>query len=197
MTSSQPPPVNLPGEYHEALYWKISENRWRTILMNVVALILFVLSVGLFLTWREFWRPAPFELIFFAPDIFWLIGAVFATLILHELVHGVAIRYFGARPKYGILWRGLMFYATAPGYAFKRNQYLVVALAPLIAGSAIFLFLLALPLNSNLAWTLTVCAASNFSGAVGDMWISLVVWRYPASARVLDEQDGMRIFTRV
>ena len=38
------------------------------------------------------------------------------------------------------------------------------------------------------------CASLNAAGASGDVWMALVVARYPARAYVIDERDGMRIF---
>jgi hypothetical protein len=41
---------------------------------------------------------------------------------------------------------------------------------------------------------LAVSAAINAAGAVGDLWISRVVLRYPKESFVMDERDGVRIF---
>lgn len=195
MDSAQPTPSNLPEGYHEDLYWKLSEDMRRVILMNLAALVLLVGGGLLFLRWRRIWYPKPFAFNLHLADLLMLLGAIPLTYVLHELTHGVTMRLFGARAKYGILWKGLMFYATAPGYAFKRDQYLIVLLAPLIVGSGLALVLLASPLSNKLAFGIAICAAVNFSGAVGDAWISWLVYRYPSNTYIVDEQDGMRIFT--
>lgn len=167
------------------------------VLINLAALVMFVLGSMLFLRWWRIWNPEPFSFNLPILEIILLLGAILLTYILHELVHGIAIQLFGGRPEYGVIWRGMMFYATAPGYAFTRNQYLGVALAPLVIGSGLAVVLLTLPIGVKLAWGLAICAAINLSGAVGDVWISLLVSRYSPSARVVDEQDGMRIFTLI
>jgi hypothetical protein len=86
-----------------------------------------------------------------------------------------------------------MFYATSPGYAFRRNDYLVVILAPLVGLSllALMVILFAPP---EVALLLALCATVNGAGAVGDLWILLITLRYPERAYVMDERDGMRIF---
>lgn len=195
MDSTQPTPGNLPEGYHEDIYWKLSEDMRRVILMNLAALVLLVGSNLLFLRWRRLWYPGPFTFNLHLTDLLMLLGAILLTYVLHELTHGARMQLFGAHAQYGILWKGLMFYATAPGHAFKRNQYLSILLAPLIVGSGLALILLALPFSNKLAFGIAVCAAINFSGAVGDAWISLLVWRYPPNSFIVDEQDGMRIFT--
>jgi hypothetical protein len=34
----------------------------------------------------------------------------------------------------------------------------------------------------------------NASGAVGDLWITMIVLRYPTIAYIMDERDGIRVF---
>jgi hypothetical protein len=38
------------------------------------------------------------------------------------------------------------------------------------------------------------CGVVNASGAVGDLWMTLIALRYPARSRMMDERDGMRVF---
>ena len=113
---------------------------------------------------------------------------------LHELTHGMAMQIFGAKPKFGILWKGLMFYATSPEYAYHRNNYVVIALAPLIFIS--ILAVLGIWLLQGTLWIalLGICGTLNASGAVGDMWITMIVLRYANTAYVIDERDGIRLF---
>jgi Putative zincin peptidase len=87
-----------------------------------------------------------------------------------------------------------MFYATSPGYAYRRNDYVVTALAPFVFLST--LFVLGMWLLQGTLWValLGICGVLNAAGAIGDMWISMIVLRYPATALVMDERDGMRVF---
>jgi hypothetical protein len=104
------------------------------------------------------------------------------------------MRIFGARPKYGILWKGLMFYATSPGYAYHRNAYIVIALAPFVLIS--LLVILGMWALQGTAWValLGICGTINASGAIGDLWITMMVVRYAAQAYVMDEREGTRVF---
>jgi zinc transporter ZupT len=45
-------------------------------------------------------------------------------------------------------------------------------------------------------WTtlFIICGAVNASGAIGDMWMAQIALRYPSTARMMDERDGMRVF---
>jgi hypothetical protein len=128
------------------------------------------------------------------------IGLAFAgivlTLILHELIHGLAMRLYGARPRYGVIWKGLMFYATSPGFAYRRNSYIVIALAPFVVIS--FLVVLGMGLLQGTLWValLAVCGTINASGAIGDLYMTMIVLRYASTARVIDERDGIRVYMK-
>jgi len=183
-----------PFGYREILYWKISEKPSRLLLMNLLSVPLLglglVIFFGLALVFR--WLPSSFRLSI-VHYLGLLVGLVL-VLVLHELAHGIAMRLFGARPRYGVMWEKAMFFATAPGFAFPRRQYLVIALAPLVSLS--LLAILGMWLLAGSAWVLplALAAAINASGAIGDLWISAMVLRYPPHAYIIDEQDGMRVF---
>jgi hypothetical protein len=123
-----------------------------------------------------------------------LFGLQLLVAFLHEGVHGLAMRFFGAHPAFGFLPKGLMFYATSPGYAYTRIQYFWVAIAPLLILN--LLFFLALFLRAGLAGStiLAVLAALNTGGAVGDLWVLAILRKFPSHAYVMDEKDGMRVF---
>ena len=50
--------------------------------------------------------------------------------------------------------------------------------------------------GSNWVALLALCAIINGSGAAGDLWMASIVLRYPRSAYVVDEKDGMRVLVR-
>jgi len=192
--SARPPqPGAVPANYREVLYWRITQSTWKLTLVNLLSLVMLGLMGLVFVGWVVLLNRMPKGLSFGLPQAFVLIVSVAATLVLHELAHGLAMVAYGARPTFGVLWQGLMFYATSPGHAFRRNDYLVVILAPLVGLSllALMVILFAPP---AVALLLALCATVNGAGAVGDLWILLITLRYPGRAYVMDERDGMRIF---
>ena len=104
------------------------------------------------------------------------------------------MKVFGAKPKYGIIWKGLMFFATSPEYAYCRNNYVVIALAPLIFMSG--LVVLGMWLLQGTVWVvlLGICGMINASGGAGDISIAFIVLHYEHTAYVIDERDGIRLF---
>jgi hypothetical protein len=123
-----------------------------------------------------------------------MILGILLTLVFHEFTHGLFMQLFGAKPRYGVLWKQAMFYATSPGFAYRRNDYVLIALAPLVFLSV--LVVLGMWLLQGTLWValLSVCGVMNASGAVGDMWITAIVLRHANTAYVMDERDGVRVF---
>jgi hypothetical protein len=112
----------------------------------------------------------------------------------HEYVHGLAIRYCGGTPHYGV---GLSHFVLPYAYAttsheFSRNQFVGVALAPLVVLSGVGV---AAMLVFEWGW-LVVPLAANAGGAVGDVWMTLTVLAYPEHVRVTDHATGVRIVGR-
>jgi Putative zincin peptidase len=187
---------SLPGKpdsnFKEELYWKISEKSSRLVWLNLLSIPLAVVfGIGFFIFVQLIGRSPKFVLRNDEILIF-LIGIV-AVLAVHEFVHGLIMQSFGARPRYGFFLKGLMFYAKAPGYAFKRNQYIIIVLGPLVSLTILAgLGIVVLP-SAPIGWVIALWAIINASAANADLWITTIVLRYPASSYVVDERDGMRI----
>ena len=186
----------LPENYQEVLSWKVTGKPIRVIVLNIVGVILFVIFGMIFssIAIRVGKLPSDGNLQFGLGEMGLAIAGIVVTFVLHELTHGLVMQLFGAKPKYGIIWKGLMLYATSPGYTYRRNNYVVIALAPFLFISA--LVVLGMWILQGTAWValLAICGVVNASGAVGDMWITMIVLRYAATAYVMDERDGIRVF---
>jgi hypothetical protein len=187
----------LPDDYQEVLSWKVTGKPMRVIVLNIIGILLFVVYGMIFsrLAFSVGKMPSEGAFRIGLSEIGLTLVGIALTLFLHELTHGLTMQVFGASPKYGIIWKGLMLYATSPGYAYRRNNYVVIALAPLVLIS--ILVVLGMWLLQGTLWVvlLGLCGAVNASGAIGDMWITMVVLRYPATAYVMDERDGIRVFS--
>jgi len=197
---------SVPGQYRQVLYWTIKQSPGRLILMQVLMIPLVIVFVIIFSFLAA--QVGDFELgslqIRILSDtwlrsvaigLVWLAGLA-GTIVLHELVHGITMKRFGAWPQYGVLWRYLAFYATSPGYAFRRNSYLTVALAPLVVISLLAVLGMVLVRGTEWVVLLALCGIINGSGAIGDLWMSSIALRYPRDAYVVDEKDGFRILVQ-
>lgn len=187
-------PGKPPPDYKEVHYWKISEKTGRVVIMNLLSIPLaIVFGIGFFVFVVLFGRPQEFTGGILNFGLILIIGII-VVVVLHELAHGIAMQSYGARAKYGFIWKGLMFYATSPGFAFPRNQYIVIILAPLVSLSILACLGILVLAGTPMIWLLAVWATINGSAAIGDLWILTIALRYPSYAYVMDEHDGMRVF---
>lgn len=192
------PPIlvsgSLPNDYQEVLYWRVTGKPARVITIQILAFIALVIFGFVFFRLAVSLGNLPAQISFGLGEMGAVLLGVLLAMGLHELTHGLTMQAFGAKPKYGILWKGLMLYATSPGYAYPRNNYIVIALAPFVVISA--LVIIGMWLLQGTLWVplLALCGIFNASGAIGDMWMTMIVLRYPATAYVMDERDGLRLF---
>jgi len=192
------PPIpvsgSLPNDYQEVLTWRVTGKPGRMLSIQIMAAISLAIFGFVFFRLAVSLGKLPTQITFGLGEI----GAVFLGILLamglHELTHGLVMQMFGAKPKYGILWKGMMLYATTPGYAYPRASYIVIALAPFVFIST--LVIIGMWLLQDTLWVplLAICGIFNASGAIGDIWMTLIALRYPATAYVMDERDGLRLF---
>jgi len=185
------------ADYGQVLYWKLSDHKMLLVALNVVGVLLIGGAFAMFAAWARLWHSGNLSTAMTTWQMMGIWVGIALTIVLHELTHGLALRSYGARPKYGVMWKEMMFYATAPGHAFRRNAYLVIALAPLVGLSVLGLILLALPLPGWLLWIIIFCASLNAGSAIGDLWLVRVALGYPPVALIVDEKDGLRVFMPV
>jgi hypothetical protein len=186
----------LPDGYQEIFYLRVTEGR-NLLWLNFLSLGLLILSLLLFFGWLLVYHTLGAPLVIsHLPDHFpALIGLGIAILVfvLHEWIHGLAIQYYGHKPRYGIKpLKGVLF-ATADNAYFWRDQYLVVMLAPLV-GISLLGILLSLVFPAGASLWLILAAAMNVAGATGDIWMAYHTLRFDHDHLFRDEEDGMRVF---
>lgn len=180
------------SDYKEVLNWNITEKANHIVAMNLLAIpVALVFGIWFFMFARTVGKAQ--KLTWSGNEtLVFLIGSIM-VIALHEFVHAVAMQAFGAKSKYGFWGKGLMFYAKAPGHAFKRNQYVIILLSPLVILSVLACCGILIQPGTSIVWLLAIWAIINASAASGDLWITAIVLRYPSYAKVADERDGMRI----
>lgn len=120
------------------------------------------------------------------------LGLMVLVIVPHEFCHGLAIRAFGGEPRYGF---GVAYFVFPYAFAttdtrVSRNQFVLIALAPLVILTGI-----GLPLMVVFEWTwLAFPLALNAGGAVGDIWMALTLLSYPSTVTVLDTTTGLEVY---
>ena len=126
--------------------------------------------------------------------LLWLVISVvgyFLMLPLHEALHGAAFLLWGGKPYFGAKLPYAL-YCGAKEQLFRRNQYVVVGLAPLVVitlAGIVVTFIAPVAAAYILAMTV-----GNVSGAAGDIWSVARMLRRPATTLVEDTESGYRMW---
>jgi hypothetical protein len=165
--------------------------RWNIvgIALTVAGLVLFALPMLL----RS--GPTGVSVDFGLMDILVITLVTTALMGVHEGIHGLVMRMFGARPTFGAMLVGHVvpaFYATAAGHRFTRRQYLLIAAAPAVSISLVGFIACFSPWGGYLIVPLAI----HFGGCVGDGFAVLRTLREPATTRCEDLRDGVRFYRK-
>ena len=134
----------------------ISKNKWIVVALNLLGLALFVLSVlifsklaGLLMGLRLGTIPEKVEFTITFREILFFLLAMVATLVIHELIHGLFFKVFAPdRPvKYGFHWYALS--ASSPGTKYSKGKFLWIGMAPFVLITVALTFLLWLDVIRN------------------------------------------------
>ncbi len=120
----------------------------------------------------------------------WLAAAVVAIIFLHEGVHGTVAALYGHRPTFGI--KPPYFYTTFTE-KIPRGQFMVITLAPLVVLNIIFIVLFA---TGFLRVFIYFCLLVNTIGAMGDLWIILMLSGHGRGTLIQDTKNGIEVWNK-
>ena len=165
------------------------------VIMNVVGLVLMVAALILFgSAYAAAHGDASVSLSGFGllAGLAVTLVLTFGLMVIHEGVHGLVIRRYGAMPTFGAAMMGKVmpvFYCTAPDARFTRRQFMVIAMAPSVVVSLACVALITL---APFGGWLVVPAAIHLAGCIGDFVMTVIVARLSPGTRVEDLKTGMR-----
>ena len=189
--------VSLPLGYSCFAKTDLRRNPKFAFVINLAALLI---GVGMFIIMNKF-VPAR---TYYDPTIgkignnfrkIVLITALVLYIVVHELTHGLAMKYVGAKHVH-FGFTGLYAYASCNDFIAKKD-YIVIALAPLALWGAVFLLGCLL---TNQTWLMLLfywLQTVNVAGAAGDVFIALKMRNYPQDTLVQDEGTTMCFFSKL
>lgn len=172
------------------------ETSSKTLAVSGLAIIAAMALYGLYVLkhpFSEAFSMSNFQIAFAIAAM--IIGLV-AYIFLHEGVHGFFIKMFsGRKPFYGKDLKAGMFYAGSRCF-FTKSAYVAIALSPFVIWGIVLALLLrdlavAAP---QFWWYLYAIQMFNFSGAVGDLYITWRMLRMPKGVLVQDDGIVMRFY---
>ena len=181
--------------YEKCLVIDLQKNRKDMLFVNIFAVLIAVtmaVPMHFYIPFSTFFMGLE-NLGAYLIRMFVLLAMMFAYLFLHELVHGVCMKYFSGAPvRYG--FTGLYAYAGSEAY-FTKKRYFIIALAP-VAVWGVVLLALCMLVPAPWFWTVYLIQIGNIAGAAGDFY---VVWRFaamPPDILVRDAGVDMTVYSR-
>lgn len=193
----------LPENYRLLRFLNLIQDRKVLLYLSLASLVLFVAAwvglVGLLQRLRPDFAARGTAFSFTVTGIVGIIlplivifGVMFVMLITHEAIHGLFFWLFtGGRVKFA--FKGAYAYAAAPDWYLPKLPYMVVSLAPLVLMTcAGIVALLWVPLT----WItpIQLLISMNVSGAVGDIYVFLLLTRIGDEVLIQDFGEQMAIY---
>lgn len=185
------PVACLPDAYKEIYSLDLQNNTKLALFVNILAVVITVVLAipACFLVPITTFFATESGVFLLKPAI--LIVGVITYMVLHELVHGAAMKFCGTQKvKYG--FTGLYAFACSDDYYDKRT-YLFIALAPVVLWG-IVLALLTIAVPSEWFWIVYFIQITNISGAAGDFFVTVKFSRLPKDILVKDSGVAMTVY---
>lgn len=114
-------------------------------------------------------------------------------MVLHELVHGIAMKLCGTKKvKYG--FTGMYAFAGSKDF-YGKGAYIFIALAPVVL-LGIVLAMINLFVPVEWFWVVYLIQITNLSGAAGDLFVTVKFSRLPRDILVQDYGVGMKVYSQ-
>lgn len=113
--------------------------------------------------------------------------------VLHEAVHGVAMKLCGTeKVKYG--FTGLYAFAGSDDY-YGKKAYIFIAMAPVVFWGAV-LAVINVFVPEEWFWVIYFIQIINVSGAAGDIFVTVKFSRFPKDILIKDSGVGMTVYSK-
>lgn len=188
----------LPSGYREILHIDMQKDKKMMSKVTVISLIITAVMVAIAVPLHFLVCPvsAMFDMSagFGAYFLRWGIcfAGIIVYMILHELVHGITMKMYGAgKIKYG--FTGMYAFAGSDDYYCKK-PYIVIALAPIVVWG-IVLAVLNFLVPAEYFWVVYLIQMINISGAAGDLYVTFAFSKIPKDILVHDDGVSMTVYS--
>lgn len=185
----------LPEGYKEIYSIDLQKDKKMSLLVNLIAIAIAILLVvpmiflvpisTLFSTENGF---GDYAIRFLALIVFMIV-----YMVLHELVHGIAMKMCGTEKiRYG--FTGMYAFAGSDDY-YGKKPYIFIALAPVVLWGIVLAIITPL-VPIEWFWVVYFIQIINISGAAGDLFVTVRFSRLPKDILVKDHGVGMTVYSR-
>ncbi len=184
----------LPEGYKELFSINLQKDKKLALFVNLIGLVvMLVMGVPM-----HFYIPIT-TLFDFSDGmvVYWvrfasLLVFLILYLILHEAVHGIAMKMCGTKKiKFG--FTGMYAFAGSDDY-YDKKSYIIIALAPVVVWGIVLAIINCL-VPENWFWVVYFIQIGNISGAAGDIYVTAKFSKLPKDILVNDCGVGMTVYS--
>ena len=185
---------NLPQGYKELYKLDLKQNKEMIIVnvLSVTILIVMMLVMNFFV---------PINTLFLKGEstqnlilkLIVIAISMFVYIVLHEAVHGIAMKIFGAS-KVNFGFKGLYAFAGSKDY-YCKGAYITIALAPVIVWTIVLAVINAF-VPENYFWVVYIVQMINVSGASGDIYVSCKFAKLKKDVLIQDTGTEMIVYEK-
>ena len=185
---------SLPSDYCEIYTVNFQKDKKTALIVNIASFILMAVFViiGILIVSISYTFDNDGSIVTPILKLITALAGMIVYLILHELVHGITMKHYGAkRVKYG--FTGLYAFAGCEEY-FSKKPYIVIALAPIVLWG-IVLAVLCCFVHKSWFWVVYFIQIINFSGAAGDLYVTCKFSKFPKDILIKDTGLEMKVYS--
>lgn len=186
---------NLPDGYHEIYAVDLQKNKKVALLVNILAILIaallvvpmcFVVPISSLFSMETGMKNYIFRFGI-------LLVLIIVYMVLHELVHGIAMKICGTKKvKYG--FTGMYAFAGSRDF-YNKKAYIYIALAPVVLWGSVLAVITPL-VSAEWFWVVYMIQIINVSGAAGDLFVTVKFLRLPRDILIRDYGVGMKVFSK-
>ena len=184
----------LPDGFVEIYSIDLKKNKKAALLVNALAIIIGVALaiIGHFIVPITTLFSMDSGITMYMLRYLVLVISLILYIILHEFVHGIAMKICGTKKvKYG--FTGLYAFAGSNDY-YDKISYIFIALAPIVVWG-IILAVINIFVPAEWFWIVYFIQLSNLSGAAGDLYVTVKFSKMPRDILIFDYGVGMKVFS--
>ncbi len=185
----------LPEDYTEILQIDLQKNKRLMLLVNALAIAIGVIMAVPMHFYVPIGSLFSMDKGLFAYSVRFaaLVVLMIAYIVLHELVHGMAMKLCGTKKiKYG--FTGMYAFAGSTDY-YAKKPYIFIALAPVVLWGAVIALINPF-VPRDWFWVVWMLQIVNISGAAGDLYVTCRFFRMPSDILVRDHGMSMKVYGR-
>lgn len=185
----------LPEGYQQIYSVDLQKDKKTALWVNLCSAAIMVVLVGIMLF------VVPLSTLFDRTQgmgAYWLrigtmLGLTLVYLVLHELVHGIAMKLCGTKKvKFGAT--ALYAYAGSEDY-YRKKPYIFIALAPVVLWGVV-LAVVNFFVPPQWFWVIYMIQVENLAGAAGDLFVTAKFSQMPKDILIQDSGVGMKVYSR-